>query len=127
LWSEGLPYGAIDLLANESEYFGDTEVWSDGLRISNARHLAARIQVLRKTLDRGIPKALGWDHAGSSTSMPAYPSTSPGNRDRIRLVGYEISRLGDENIFWEVQVGVKLGFAEGNKYWPFGSLAVNNA
>jgi len=53
---KSLPYGAIDLLANESEYFGDTEVWSDGLRISNARHLAARIQVLRKTLDRGIPE-----------------------------------------------------------------------
>src|ERR1700722_11190269 len=27
----------------------------------------------------------------------------------------------------KLRVGVKLGFAEGNRYWPFGSVAVNNA
>jgi len=74
------------------------------------------------------PKGARWDHAVVVTSMPAYPSTSPGNRDRYGLVGYEISRLGDENIFWEVQGWREIGDSpRGINIGPFGSLAVNNA
>ena len=54
LWREGLSYGAVNLLAKNSEHFRNAQVRPEGLRIGQRRDLAAGIETLRKARNAGV-------------------------------------------------------------------------
>ncbi len=102
--SEGLANRAVDLFADEAEHFGDTEIRRDGLRVGNGGDLAACIQMLGETFNRGIS-----ERRERGIVLVVVLQRQSVFRGWLvveigdGLIGDEIGGLGEKNILREIQ------------------------